>query len=328
MEYRYYGPYEKGNYHGRGLLYNKHTKQYYEGQFKKGELEGYGRLFTIGYNYRGQFHKSDLHGLGIMYQHRDGYNLICKIPIKVKYYYQGIYIGYFRKGIFYNGIYIDYDKCNGVYDITSYCKGKLNGTSYTFSSKCFESQMYRNGKKNGLFTFQDDAIKIKANYVNNVFSGIYEVFWKEHYQQLFFRKGILLNRSLFYYKYQYSFIIEIQNKNVETDMLFIYHDKTRKKIPLYELLEFSNIPKEYLCPIGHEIMLQPCLTEVGQCYDYKNIKKWLHVEKKSRDPMTNVYLDTKHLDFDMYRKMKIFEYICHEYFSKNDLNTLVLNVKI
>lgn len=319
MEYIYYGLYDKGQYHGRGILYNSHTKQYYEGQFRHGNLEGYGKLSTLGYSYRGQFHKNDLHGIGIMYQHRNGYNLLSIRPLKIKYYYEGIYIGSFRKGIFYNGIYIDYDEYNEIYDVSCYRKGEKDGTAFSFGSNFFESQVYQNGRKNGLFTFQDNKIKVRANCINNVFTGLYEVFSKNHYQQLFFKKGILLNRSLFHYKYKICFIIEIQNDPLKTDMLYIYHDKTKKKIQLSKVMEASQVPKEYMCPIGHEIMFQPCQTEVGQCYDYKNIHKWLHCEKRVRDPMTNLDLYSKELNFDMYKQMEIFEYICHQYFSKNDL---------
>jgi hypothetical protein len=319
MEYLYYGLYDKGKYSGRGILYNSHTKQYYEGQFKNGDLEGYGRISTLGYSYRGQFHKSDIHGIGIMYQHRDGYNLLSCVPLRLKYYYTGVYIGIFCKGKFYNGIYIDYDQYNDIYDVTSYFKGKKHGTAFSFSSSFFESQMYQKNQKNGLFTFQDDKIKVQANCINNLFTGIYEIFSKNHYQQLFFRKGIMLNRSLFYYKYKTCFIIQIQKDSLKPDMLYVYHDKAKRKIQLSNVIETYNIPQEYTCPIGHEIMLQPCRTEVGQCYDYKNISKWFHYEKNLRDPMTNVRLYSKDLNFDMYKIMEIFEFICHQYFSKNDL---------
>ena len=320
MEYIYYGSYDKKQYNGKGILYNSHTKQYYEGQFKNGHLEGYGKISTLGYSYRGQFQKSNIHGPGIMYQHRHGYNLLsCVHPIKIKYYYKGVYIGIFNKGKFHTGVCIDYDEYFDIYYVTSYRKYKKHGTRFSFNSNFFKSQLYQNGKKNGLFTFQDDKIKVRANHVNNFFTGIYEIFSKNHYQQLFFKKGILLNRSLFHYKYETTFIVEIQNSSIETDVLYVYHNKTKKKIELSKIIEANDIPKEYMCPIGHEIMLQPFITEVGQCYNYINIQKWFNYGKTLRDPMTNMELYSKELVFNMYKITEIFEYVCDQYFSKNDL---------
>jgi len=45
------------------------------------------------------------------------------------------------------------------------------------------------------------------------------------------------------------------------------------------------VPTMFQCPISHEIMVQPTVTDYGHSYDFNSISQWLHTNQT--DPMTN-----------------------------------------
>lgn len=310
MKYIYFGSYKNGKYDGKGLLLNASLKQYYDGEFKNGDINGYGKLYTLGYNYRGRFRNGNMHGNGILYQHETSYNLVnvrSQLPIFNKYQ-KGVYIGFFKKGIFRNGIFLNQE--GERYFVTSFWNREKHGHSLIFSRRTLETQMYQNDKKNGEYTFRTNLHFIRTNFYNDSISGIYEAFSNRHYHQLFYQKGILQKRSLFSYKYKHHFIIEMDKKGIENRIMNVYHQQQKYKFPY----DTDTFPREYLCPIGHDLMIQPCRTEVGQCYEYKNIKRWFEECKQIRDPMTNIPLYSRKLELDLEKKFEIFEYLCTRYF--------------
>lgn len=312
MKYIYFGSYKNSKYDGKGILLNTCTKQYYDGEFKNGDIQGYGKIHTLGYNYRGRFRNGNMDGNGILYQHETSYNLVNIRPQRpiFKKYERGIYIGLFKRGIFRNGIFIHHEK--DKYFVTSFWNRKKNGQSLIFSRNSLETQLYQNDKKNGEYTFRTNLHFIRTNFHDDYLSGIYEAFSNKHYHQLFYQKGILQKRTLFSYKYKHHFIIEIDKEGIENQIVCVHHQKKKYKFPSEKN---NTFPREYLCPIGHDLMIQPCRTEVGQCYEYKYIKKWFEECKQIRDPMTNIPLYSRELEFDLEKKFEIFEYLCTNYFS-------------
>lgn len=59
--------------------------------------------------------------------------------------------------------------------------------------------------------------------------------------------------------------------------------KTKGSIPGDELPELPT-GHRFLCPISHEIMLNPTTTQNGFTFDFENIKKWLEISKTN--PLT------------------------------------------
>lgn len=65
----YHGAYSKGQYHGDGVLYDKHNKTQYIGEFKNGLYHGFGKLLSDGdLVYIGNWKNGQYHGEGILYK--------------------------------------------------------------------------------------------------------------------------------------------------------------------------------------------------------------------------------------------------------------------
>ena len=56
------------------------------------------------------------------------------------------------------------------------------------------------------------------------------------------------------------------------------------------------IPSILLCPMGHELMVDPVICADGYTYERCNIESWMVDNNKS--PMTNIILDDKELVSD------------------------------
>lgn len=321
--YRYFGSYKNKKYDGKGLLFNTHTKNFYNGQFKNGDITGYGKLYTRGYMYKGQLRRGRFHGVGILYQLGTGRNLLSIRPLVFERYEKGIYVGNFFRGRFQNGVYIEHDYIDNSYSVFPYHKGKKHGKSLTISYDFIETQIFRDGKKNGEYNYYDNKVRIRTIYKGDTVHGIYEIFSKNHYQQYFFKNGLIQKRSLLSFKYQYNFVIEMKCYDMQNEILSAHHDKQKIKFPVRYLLKYESIPVDFLCPIGHDIMLQPCLTEVGQCYDYKNIKKWFNHCNTLRDPLTNLQLFTSEVEFDIPKKYEILQYLCKKLFPPKQILTIL-----
>jgi len=65
-------------------------------------------------------------------------------------------------------------------------------------------------------------------------------------------------------------------------------------------------PSEFVCPISHEIMLDPVITNDGKIYERKAIEKWLETHNTS--PITNLVLQNKTLVAYPYVKSKIEDF--------------------
>ena len=319
MEYIYYGPYKNGEYHGEGMLYNSHTKQMYTGNFKDGQLNGYGKLFTVGYTFKGNFKNGSWTGKGVLFQRRFGRNLLSLKPLIMKKYEKGIYVGKFKNGRFINGLCLVQNvNEEDSFSIIPYQRGKKNGTVINVSSSRIESQVYEDDEKRGRYTFDDGCIQIKSAFYENKICGVYEIFSKLHYHQLFFQRGKLRRRSLLSFRYKYQFVLEMQGFNIHNDVLYAFCGGKKIKNPLQVLSKTETIPHDFLCPIGREIMLQPCWTEASQCYDFKNINHWFDLSIDNiRDPMTNLPLFSDHLEFDTIKRYEILDYLAERLFIPN-----------
>ena len=105
----YVGKKIEGKYEGRGILYGMNDKIIFNGYFKNGEYEGFGRLYENTYDnhkliYNGYFKNGKYNGKGILYSNN-----------------QIIYEGFFLDGE-YNGIGIEYLKYGKIK--MKYQKGK------------------------------------------------------------------------------------------------------------------------------------------------------------------------------------------------------------
>ena len=55
----------------------------------------------------------------------------------------------------------------------------------------------------------------------------------------------------------------------------------------------ADLPDEVLCPLTHELMVDPVITALGQTYERAMIERWL--EKRDTDPLTGEKLPHKAL---------------------------------
>jgi hypothetical protein len=60
--------------------------------------------------------------------------------------------------------------------------------------------------------------------------------------------------------------------------------KTKPKKTKTKKTKTKEIPREFLCPISHELMIDPVINTAGQTYERKFIERWL--KNKSWDPVT------------------------------------------
>ena len=58
-------------------------------------------------------------------------------------------------------------------------------------------------------------------------------------------------------------------------------------------MEEFDIPHDFLCPIGQQIMADPVTTADGHTYERDNIEEWLFHQDKDTNPLTNAKLPSK-----------------------------------
>ena len=259
------------------------------------------------------------------------------------YYYLGdIYIGKMRNGKMTGyGIW----KCRGGYRKTGRRYEKINRGIYIgffINNKLFEGKVilkeedkliitYRKNYLNeGIFYIKGKNYYIQTNIKRNIFSGeyLYRNYAKKTYIRSFLKNGIMdgycyredniTNEELYYkkgkingkskihfYKNNCTYILEWRN-NFCINIRRI-SDRNNKIYNPLEIIPMEIIPKDYLCPISLEIMIDPVKTEMGQIYEHKNLVHWLF-QYKSRDPLTNIVIK-KDIEYCIFFQHCILDYI-------------------
>eukprot|EP00620_Florenciella_sp_RCC1587_P023891 CAMPEP_0182568148 /NCGR_PEP_ID=MMETSP1324-20130603/9173_1 /TAXON_ID=236786 /ORGANISM="Florenciella sp., Strain RCC1587" /LENGTH=421 /DNA_ID=CAMNT_0024782265 /DNA_START=62 /DNA_END=1327 /DNA_ORIENTATION=+ len=54
-------------------------------------------------------------------------------------------------------------------------------------------------------------------------------------------------------------------------------------------------PSQFVCPITHELMADPCLTADGQCYSREGIEMWMKARSPATSPVTGLVLTSRTL---------------------------------
>jgi antitoxin component YwqK of YwqJK toxin-antitoxin module len=210
----YKGTFEKGKYHGYGIIYNDIDEKIinnkrnlnielgdidgfynYIGEFKNGYKNGYGTLFLESTIYKGNFEKNMPNGIGTIYYingniyieggiYKYGY-----INDKINVYYKNGYIKYQGETM---GKYLDYC-CNGygklynIYGNIIY-DGEWKNNKYHGTGTKYEENGYiyfsnwKHGEKNGFVICYNEKghICYKGKWINNNTCHIYELFDKEN----------------------------------------------------------------------------------------------------------------------------------------------------
>ncbi|KAJ6239851.1 wd repeat [Anaeramoeba flamelloides] len=104
------------------------------------------------------------------------------------------------------------------------------------------------------------------------------------------------------------------SKNREPKLLFIFKEE-KKNIDEWEgllekafdLLDHSNLPSKFLCPVSLEIMIDPVTTSDGISYEREQIEWWF--EKHATSPKTNQPLKNKKIVSNTLLRLEIIEFI-------------------
>lgn len=75
----------------------------------------------------------------------------------------------------------------------------------------------------------------------------------------------------------------------------------------YDNINPNEIPNEFICPIGLQIMTEPVSTCDGFTYDNKNITRWL--QNSERSPLTGLVLNNTRLSINKVLQDKINKYV-------------------
>jgi hypothetical protein len=101
----------------------------------------------------------------------------------------------------------------------------------------------------------------------------------------------------------------VKLRNIITKLNSIhFHIASESQIPttVSSVHLLSNIPDDFVCPITHELMVDPVLAADGFTYERHAITKWIAANTKS--PMTNQELDTSALFPNRILKSQIREW--------------------
>ena len=299
------------------FMMGKEQKILFRGHLKNDQPEGFGIYYSFGDVYLGTFRRGYKHGYGIL-KCKKGYKIIKNRY--GKYLEGGIYIGYFYKDRLLRGKFITRDH-NDIC-IIPIKNRKYNGLSirknpsyrietYLYENILFGKYIYRNFKYN---------YTIETFFKNNKFEGYCSRKFKDYYENFYYKNGMIQGKSLLHiYKNNISFLFLWEN-GYRSRLLKIFDKENRLYFPEKFI---KNIPIEYLCPIGYNIMLEPSENEFNQIYDFKNIFKWYFAYKKRRDPLTNCQVKTFELNTLYSLQLEIFTFIYKDlFYKKNNLYLL------
>lgn len=104
-------------------------------------------------------------------------------------------------------------------------------------------------------------------------------------------------------------INELFNKNeqLSNELSSLRHKHFLQRIASKKSSQATSIPNEYLCPITHEIMIDPVCVSDGFTYERKAIEEWL--TKKQTSPIINSSIEGTQIYPNKILKMLIDRYI-------------------
>ena len=183
---KYIGKIINNEYEGRGILYEKSGEVKYNGYFKKGEFEGYGRIYKEGeLIYEGYFIKSEYSGKGILYNDN----------AKKKY------DGYFINGKF-DGVGIIYQSTRKIK--MTFRQGKPIDESFSIlydknDNVIFEGLIYEknpeNAKNVAIYSYPNYSLYIHIKYIGDLNKSKYDgkgILYYNSSESIYF-KGIFNN---------------------------------------------------------------------------------------------------------------------------------------
>ncbi len=74
-----------------------------------------------------------------------------------------------------------------------------------------------------------------------------------------------------------------------------------------DLINYDDIPENFICPISYRLMIDPVMTVNGNSYDRTPITDWLEID--DRDPMFNTILSDKKLISNTELKKEIIKFL-------------------
>tara|TARA_B100000497_G_C7674861_1_gene407599 strand:- start:402 stop:1688 length:1287 start_codon:yes stop_codon:yes gene_type:complete len=283
----YEGEFKKGNITGKGKLYNDKQILIYNGDFINGKFDGKGILYNTNNEllYKGEWNKGKKYGYGVLYKP----NISKTIPI---------YDGYWKNDMF-----------DG--------EGKLNErtekrTGYFQNNKQIGSVTFYDGIRKYIGLFKDhmfngygtlivndnnnnkNSYNYLGNFLNNNFNGNGFIQYKNNNTYTGKFKNNLKDGTGSFYDYKNNYKIETtwlkDKKNGVGTILYNdgngfkctwRNDKliSKKRLIVYETnnLQISfkkkkeEIPYELKCPISLEIMTDPVICSDGHTYDRESI---------------------------------------------------------
>ena len=307
------------------ILYDTCFKVLYRGQTNQYEQpHGFGISYKHGDVYVGSFYKGYHHGYGILKCH-SGYKRRKK-PSNFIYVKRGVYIGKFRynkliDGKFFimndNRIHIGYRK-NGI------PVGKETFVSQ-FSTTICDYDSHRNI---GQFTMRHSTSTDIAYLRQTNFQGIYySMYYSPKFHMISHFQKNQQSGPVLFLRYSnhhvlYKILMEFKNALCQT-IQYIQDDYNLIWNPLsYIEKNQIEIPYDYRCPIQHEVMTQPYLTEYKTTYELQNLTKWISIKSKPRDPLTNQPLNSYEFTSNVKLQDDIFDFLWSTLLSRKVIGTL------
>ena len=180
IRYKYLGYYKNNKFHGYGILIKENGECYY-GEFRDGEKNGFGMLYSKTEVYRGFFYYDKKEGFGEYFNKVDGLNY-CGNFSNDKYNGYGFYtdnkfkyFGNFTDGHL-NGMGFYIWNCDNQY-YGNWSNDKMNGFGiYLYNGGDIYIGNYLNDKKNGNGKFIYGGIKamLEGDWKNGIKNGIYK----------------------------------------------------------------------------------------------------------------------------------------------------------
>ena len=299
-------------------MMGKFQKTLFRGNLKNNKPDGFGIHFSFDDVYIGNFRNGYKHGYGIL-KCKEGYKIIRnKFG---KYLRKGLYIGYFYKDVFITGKCILKD--NDDICILSVKKKMNNGLCIRKNPFSYVKTFHKENSPIVSYRYENFHLNIliESFLKNNLFHGYCFKKFENHYEILYYDNGKVKGKSIYHiFKNNITFVFEWK-KGFRHQILKIIDKGNRLYYPETIL---KNIPLEYLCPIGYNIMLEPCMNEKNQIYDLKNISNWYFNYKKRTDPLTNLQLKFFHITHMENLQKEIFTYIYKNLFFKKNNNLYLI----
>ena len=253
------------------ILHGNHFKIMYRGQTNKyGQPNGFGISFKHGDVYVGSFRGGFHHGYGILKCHR-GYKR-GKKEWSFLYLKRGIYVGRFKFNRLMDGKYLIMD---GSRIHIGYKKnGKLIGAErfVSCSDGSITTIQYDSCRNFGRLYLQDRCCMDVAYLHRSDFHGLYYGMYhspKFHVISHFSKNdqcGPVLFLRYMGNQIVYKLLVEFQ-QSLCKKVYYIQDDSNLLWDPLHYMEQNTiEVPYDYRCPIQHEIMIQPYMTQFNTVY--------------------------------------------------------------